>query len=269
MPRQTIINADDFGLSASENELILRAFEAGIISSATAMANMPGFDQACELSRHPLLEGRIGLHFNLSYGPPLSQAIKSRPIFCNAAGEFDLKLSRYCLRLGASDLAAVREELQAQWQHCLDRGLRPSHLDSHQHVHNIWPVGELVARFAARHGVPVRLARNLGANLSVSKRIFKTLLNHRLRRLCGATANYVCTPADLYHAAPPNHGSLEVIVHPLDLDGDFGDASLAPGHSLTQVLYRRLAGVPKVGYGENGRRFVLVEVQEMNPSGPA
>lgn len=162
MPRQVIVNADDFGLSHSENDLILRAFEAGVISSATAMANMPGFDQACELSRHPLLEGRVGLHFNLSYGPPLSQAIRSRKRFCNAAGEFDLNLSRYCLRLGSRDLAAVEEELQAQWQHCLDRGLRPSHLDSHQHVHNIWPVGELVARFAARHGVPVRLARNLG-----------------------------------------------------------------------------------------------------------
>ncbi|WP_434673960.1 ChbG/HpnK family deacetylase [Pseudomonas sp. R1-15] len=263
MPRQVIVNADDFGLSLDENDLILRAFEAGVISSATAMANMPGFDQACELARHPLLEGRIGLHFNLSYGPPLSQAIRTRQTFCNATGEFDLNLSRYSLRLGTDDLAAVEEELQAQWQYCLDRGLRPSHLDSHQHVHNIWPVGELVARFAARQGVPMRLARNLGPNLSVAKRIFKTLLNRRLRRLCGATADYVCTPADLHHAAPPKHGSLEVIVHPLQLDGDFGDASLALDNSLTQVLHRRLAGVPKVGYGESGREFERVELGDL------
>ncbi|CAH0204509.1 ChbG/HpnK family deacetylase [Pseudomonas brassicacearum] len=259
MPRQVIVNADDFGLNFSENALILLAFETGVISSATAMANMPGFDQACELARHPLLEGRIGLHFNLSYGSPLSQPIRSRQLFCDTSGEFDLNLSRYCLRLGSPDLAAVQEELRTQWQHCLDRGLRPSHLDSHQHVHNIWPIGEVVARFAAQQGVPMRLARNLGANLSMPKRIFKTLLNHRLRRLCGATADYVCTPADLNHAAPPDHGSLEVIVHPQLLDGDFGDASLASGSSLTQVLHSRLAGVPKVGYGKNGRRFVLVE----------
>ncbi|WHS62362.1 ChbG/HpnK family deacetylase [Pseudomonas sp. G2-4] len=263
MPRQVIVNADDFGLSLSENELILRAFEAGVISSATAMANMPAFDQACELARHPLLEGRIGLHFNLTYGSPLSQSITSRAAFCDINGEFDLNLSRYCLRLSAKDQAAVKEELQAQWQHCLDRGLRPSHLDSHQHVHNIWPIGALVARFAARHGVPVRLARNLGPNLNTPKRIFKTLLNRRLRRLCGATADYVCTPADLHHAAPPDHGSLEVIVHPLQMDGDFGDASLMPGNSLSHVLHRRLAGVPKVGYGENGRRFELVELGDV------
>lgn len=248
MPRQVIVNADDFGLNRSENAVILRAFETGVISSATAMANMPAFEQACELARQPLLNGRVGLHFNLTYGSPLSQAIASRPAFCNANGEFDLNVSRYCLRLGAQDLAAVHDEIEAQWQRCLDHGLRPSHLDSHQHVHNIWPIGELVARFAARHRVPVRLARNLGANLTIPKRIFKTLLNRRLRHLCGSTADYVCTPADLQHAAPPEHGSLEVIVHPSQLDGDFGDLSLASGASLTQVLHKRLAGVPKVAY---------------------
>nr|BFE95654.1 hypothetical protein GCM10020185_61900 [Pseudomonas brassicacearum subsp. brassicacearum] len=81
MPRQVIVNADDFGLSLSENALILRAFETGVISSATAMANMPGFEQACEMARQPLLNGHVGLHFNLSYGPPLGQAITSRPVF--------------------------------------------------------------------------------------------------------------------------------------------------------------------------------------------
>ncbi|MCM2463825.1 ChbG/HpnK family deacetylase [Pseudomonas sp. CG7] len=259
MPRRAIINADDFGLSLSANALILRAFETGVISSASAMANMPGFEQACEWARQPLLNGHVGLHFNLSYGPSLGQAIASRRLFCDANGQFDLNLSRYCLRLGTKDLAAVEDELHAQWQRCLDHGLSPSHLDSHQHVHNIWPIGELVARFAARQGVPMRLARNLGVNLNLPKRIFKTLLNRRMRSLCGATADYVCTPADLDHAAPPAHGSLEVIVHPLQLDGDFGDASLMPGDSLTHVLHKRLAGVPKVAHGRTTRVLKLVE----------
>jgi len=259
MPRQVIINADDFGLCSSENTIIVRAFEAGLISSATIMANMPGFEQACVMSRQPRLEGRIGLHFNLSHGQPLSQAIKSRRAFCDAYGQFHFHLSRYCLRLDSRDLTAIEGELQAQWQRCLDHGLRPSHLDSHQHIHNIWPIGEVVARFAARQGVPVRLARNLGANLNLPKRLFKTLLNRRLRALSGATADYVCTPADLAHAAPPEHGSLEVIVHPLELGGDFGDSSLASGTSLTQVLHDRLAGVPTVHYGGTERQLMLME----------
>ncbi|MBT2337641.1 MULTISPECIES: ChbG/HpnK family deacetylase [Pseudomonas] len=262
MPHQVIINADDFGLSFSDNAVIQSAFKAGVISSATAMANTPGFEQACEMARQPMIKGRVGLHFNITYGSPLSQPIASRRTFCNADGEFDLNLSRYALRLDAKDQAAVQEELEAQWQRCLDHGVRPSHLDSHQHVHNIWPIGELVARFAARHNVPIRLARNLGPNLNLPKRVFKTLLNRRLRHLSGATADYVCTPADLQHAAPPDHGSLEVIVHPLHLEGDFGDASLEAGRSLTEVLRKRLDGVPKVPYGGAKQRLGLAEFGE-------
>lgn len=264
MPREVIINADDFGLSISDNAIIQSAFKAGVISSATLMVNTPGFEQACKMARHPMLRGRIGLHFNITHGSPLSPWIASRRTFCDANGEFDLSLSRYALRLGAKDLAAVQEELQAQWQRCLDYGVRPSHLDSHNHVHNIWPIGEVVARFAARQGVPIRLARNLGENLSLPKRIFKTFFNRRLRSLGGATADYVCTPADLQYAAPPDHGTLEVIVHPLHLEEDFGDDSLEAGCSLTEVLRKRLAGVPKVPYGGARQRLVLAEFEDVS-----
>ncbi|MHC6225762.1 ChbG/HpnK family deacetylase [Pseudomonas sp. X10] len=249
MPSQVIVNADDFGLSAHTNAVILHAFQAGLISSATAMANMPAFAAACVLSQQAALRGRVGLHFNLTYGRPLSQAILAEPRFCAAHGEFALRLKRRTLRLSRSEREAVEQELQAQWQHCLDRGLTPSHLDSHQHVHNIWPIGEIVARFAAEHDVPVRLARNLGHNIGPLKRAFKTLLNRRLRQLCGATADYVCTPADLRAGLAPREGLLEVVAHPSALGGqDFGDAYLESGESLKALIEQQLAGVPRVGY---------------------
>ncbi|MCU1752853.1 carbohydrate deacetylase [Pseudomonas sp. 6D_7.1_Bac1] len=248
MPRQVIVNADDFGLSMNENTVILRAFQSAVISSATAMANMPAFEAACALAQQPLLKGRVGLHFNLTYGRPLSRAILEQPTFCNAAGEFDLNLPRHSLWLARQQRDAVLQELEAQWQHCLDHGLRPSHLDSHQHVHNIWPIGEIVARFAARQGVPVRLARNLGQNLSLPKRLFKHLLNQRLRGLAGATADYVCTPVDVRNAAPPADGLLEIVAHPTMLGRDFGDAYLNQGESLSKLLDNRLPGVRRVSY---------------------
>jgi predicted glycoside hydrolase/deacetylase ChbG (UPF0249 family) len=249
MPRQVIVNADDFGQSAGDNAIILGAFQAGVISSATAMANMPAFEAACSLARHPLLEGRVGLHFNLTHGHPLSRRILARRTFCDSAGAFNLNLSRARLWLGHQDRRAVQEELEAQWQRCLDHGVRPSHLDSHQHVHNIWPIGEIVARFAARQGVPVRLARNLGQNLSLPHRVFKQLLNRRLSRLAGATADYVCTPVDLRNATPPDEGLLEIVAHPNQLGADFGDAYLDQGESLSALLEQRLPGVPRVAYG--------------------
>ena len=252
MPRQVIVNADDFGLSANENAVILGAFQAGVISSATAMANMPAFEAACVMAQHPLLSGRIGLHFNLTYGRPLSQRILSRPNFCDTAGVFDLNLTRHRLWLSREDREAVLQELEAQWQRCLDNGLRPSHLDSHEQVHNIWPIGEIVARFAARQGIPVRLARNLGQNQSLPQRVLKDLLNRRLNRLAGATADYVCTPQDLRNAAPPCDGILEIVAHPNQLGADFGDAYLDQGESLSALLEQRLPGVPRVAYGVAG-----------------
>ncbi|PKH12759.1 hypothetical protein BI292_22440 [Pseudomonas sp. 43NM1] len=249
MPQQVIVNADDFGLSPCENAVILGAFQAGVISSATAMANMPAFEAACQMAQHPLLKGRIGLHFNLTYGRPLSQSIRARPTFCDSQGGFDLNLRRHSFWLSREDRAAVLEELQAQWQRCVDHDMCPSHIDSHQHVHNIWPIGEIVARFAARQGVAVRLARNLGQNLSWPKRVFKGLLNRRLHSLAGVSADYVCTPMDLRNQPMPTDGLLEIVAHPNQLGADFGDAYLNPGESLTQVLEGRLAGIERVSYG--------------------
>jgi len=248
MPSRVIVNADDFGLSREENAVIIRAFRCGLISSATLMANMPAFAEACALIHAEGLHERIGLHVNLSHGRPLGSAIASQRCFCNAAGEFELRLPRHRLWLRRAERAAIDDELQAQWQRCLEHGIRPSHLDSHQHVHNIWPIGEQLARFAAAKGVPLRLARNLGGNIGPGKRLFKALLNWRLSQLAGGSAEHVCTPADLRDQHLPTRGTLEVVTHPCNLGEDFGDAYLAPGESLGALLERRLIGIPRIAY---------------------
>jgi hypothetical protein len=51
--RKIIVGADDFRVSAEVNRAIVEAFENNVTSSTTLMANMPGFDEACELAhRH-------------------------------------------------------------------------------------------------------------------------------------------------------------------------------------------------------------------------
>jgi predicted glycoside hydrolase/deacetylase ChbG (UPF0249 family) len=158
---------------------------------------------------------------------------------------FDLSLPRHSLWLGREDRDAVREELQAQWQRCVEHGVRPSHIDSHQHVHNIWPIGEIVARFAAQQGVPIRLARNLGQNLSLPKRVFKgcsigVCRVWPARRRTTYARQWTCS-----NAPAPSDGVLEIVAHPNQLDSDFGDAYLNPGESLNRVLEQRLTGVPR------------------------
>ena len=49
--RRLIVNADDFGLSHSVNEAVIRAHREGILTTASLMVNEPGFDEAVELAR--------------------------------------------------------------------------------------------------------------------------------------------------------------------------------------------------------------------------
>lgn len=247
--RRVIINADDFGLSAEVNEVILNAFRLGTVSSATLMANMPAFTEACASIAQQHMQGRVGLHFNLTYGQPLTDAMYEQPLFYRE-GRLDLQLPRRTLSLPPDAQRAVRAELQAQWQRCLDHDVRPSHIDSHQHVHNLWPIGPLVAAFAGEQQVPVRLARNLGHNIGLLKGCYKSLLNHRIRQRCGATVSQVCTPRDLSDGLTPGP-LLEVIAHPRRLaDGRLGDDYMPDDVTLEEVLQRCLAGYQRIPYSE-------------------
>lgn len=247
--RRVIINADDFGLDAEVNEIILDAFRLGTVSSATLMANMPAFADACTSVVQQGLQGRVGLHFNLTHGQPLTDAMCEQALFYRA-GQLDLHLSRRALSLPADVQRAVFAELQAQWQRCLDHGVRPSHIDSHQHVHNLWPIGPLVAAFAGQQQVPVRPARNLGRNIGLLKRGYKALLNHRIRQRCSATVNQVCTPRDLLDGLEPGP-LLEVVAHPRRLaDGRLGDDYLPDDQPLEEVLQRCLDRYQRISYSE-------------------
>lgn len=76
MNRQVIINADDFGLSPAVNRGIIEAYRAGGITSTSMMVNMPGLADAVHAARS--LPGLgVGLHFNLTYGRPLSDPAPS------------------------------------------------------------------------------------------------------------------------------------------------------------------------------------------------
>jgi len=88
MAKLLIVNADDFGKTASVNRAVIRAFETGLISSTTLMTNMPGFAEACTLTTQHELHGKVGIHLNLIEGQPLTEAMCACRRFCNPHGRF-------------------------------------------------------------------------------------------------------------------------------------------------------------------------------------
>jgi predicted glycoside hydrolase/deacetylase ChbG (UPF0249 family) len=234
--RRVVINADDFGASRPINMAILQAFGEGLISSATIMANMPGFEEACELAhRHGLL-GRIGLHLNLTAGRPLTSAIAVCGRFCDAEGCW--RPRRRVLSLNREEACALEQEISAQIGACKGKGITPTHLDSHHHMHTEWGVSAVVIRSAQSHGIPgVRLAINCGSGRRGTSLLHRSLArgywslhNLRLRRHGLARTRYFGGVQDTLRVVQQTTAALEIMVHPkLNHDGQLVDFD---GHDL-------------------------------------
>jgi predicted glycoside hydrolase/deacetylase ChbG (UPF0249 family) len=137
--RFLVVNADDLGLSAAVNEGIFAAHDEGIVTSASLMVRQGAAAEAAE--RAPEFPGlAIGLHIDLGE-------------WNYEAGEWMQAYSR----CDSDDPAAVAAECRAQ----LERfrallGRDPTHLDSHQHVHESDPLKGIAEALAVELGVPLR-----------------------------------------------------------------------------------------------------------------
>jgi len=218
-----IINADDFGYNATVNRAIIKSFQQGLITSSSLMANMPGFEDAVGLMReHSFLQGKVGVHLNLTEGYPLSVAIRGCQRFCDlVSGQFVYARQSSLFFLNAREQKAVYEELTAQLERLLAAGIRPSHLDSHHHIHTEWAVARLVARLGQAYGIrKIRLTRNMGLQRRGPKMLYKSVFNRwYLKGYAGITAaDYFGDIHDwnfLQQTHPPAGKNIEIMVHPL------------------------------------------------------
>lgn len=129
-----IVNADDFGLSRGITDAIIIAHRHGVVTSTSVMANQKASDYALSLlDRAPSLG--VGIHLNLTEGRPVLPA-RQVPSLVAANGYFHPRavLFRKLWRFGISsdEMAA---EFQAQICWLRERGVIPTHADSHLHVH--------------------------------------------------------------------------------------------------------------------------------------
>lgn len=154
MEKRLIINADDFGLCESVNEGIVEAHCKGVLTSATIMANMPAAEQAVEMAKK-LPNLGVGVHLNLTNGRPICQDDGLKRLL-NAEGDFAVspgKLAKLSLFSGEIRVA-IEAELASQIQWIIERGIKPTHLDSHKHIHGFPTIFRIVCRLAKRFEIP-------------------------------------------------------------------------------------------------------------------
>jgi hopanoid biosynthesis associated protein HpnK len=195
--KRIIVNADDFGLTEEVNQGIVRCYREGILKSASLLSNGSAFLNAVRLSRENKGLG-IGVHLCLSEERAIlpkgkiPSLVDENNLFFKSYFKF---LTRFCLK--KIRLSEIEGELDAQIQRVLDVGIKPTHLDSHQHLHLLPEIFNIVVKLARRYDIRViRLANQaLDYRTILSKNFFKCLILLFLsiqnrRKLKGANIYY-------------------------------------------------------------------------------
>jgi chitin disaccharide deacetylase len=152
-----IVHADDFGETLEITQGICQAIEAGVVTSTSVMANMPGTAEA--LRRVPKLtqQASFGVHLNLCEGRPLTLGAS----LMDGEGRFLRKHALAARALsGQLSRSQLEAEVTAQIAMLRDTGVRVSHLDGHKHLHQLPIVCAAVASVLPRFGIErVRITR--------------------------------------------------------------------------------------------------------------
>lgn len=151
--KKLIVNADDFGYSRGVNLGIICAFQRGIVTSTTIMANGSAFhDAVAHAEANPQL--RVGIHLVLAGGSCVAPP-REVPTLADSAGNLPtnwpaLLRKFFTHSVRDSDIAC---ELRAQIQRVRNAGIEPTHLDCHKHTHLHPRVMEQVAIVAEEFGI--------------------------------------------------------------------------------------------------------------------
>ena len=149
-----IVNSDDFGLTPGVNLGVIDALKRGVLTSTTAMMNMPAIEMAAELSRQNPELG-VGLHLVLTAGRPLVAGHKT---LVDAQGNFHK--NAVLIKKTDIDIEEVYREYTAQMEKFIQVfGRKPTHIDGHHHNQALPHTKEASLRLAKAYGI--RYVRDL------------------------------------------------------------------------------------------------------------
>jgi predicted glycoside hydrolase/deacetylase ChbG (UPF0249 family) len=156
-----IVHADDLGMAHSVNAATTKAFETGLVNSASIMVPCPWLTEIAAYARaNP--QADLGLHLtltsewtNLRWGPVVSKDRVSSLL--DKDGYLRLTESE------AAKLADPKEvelEIKAQIERARALGIVPTHLDSHMGtLYQNKELFEVFLRVARENKLPVRVAK--------------------------------------------------------------------------------------------------------------
>lgn len=152
--KKLIVNADDFGLHQAINDGIIKGHRDGFITSTSLMCGAEAFDDAVSRAKqYPNLG--VGIHLTLvGGGKPLLPFRQVRTLVdesgCLPADYTVFAKHWYAGKIKKTEII---KELQAQMERGLNCGLTITHIDSHQHIHVLPGVIDIVLKLCNDFGV--------------------------------------------------------------------------------------------------------------------
>lgn len=207
--KKVIINADDFGLNDSCTQAIAQAFKENLITDTTIIANGEAFGEAINIITSQKLQEKVGIHFNLTEGIPLTKEIAEYSNFVEG-GVFHGKINR--LRpLRKAEKKAIYQELTAQIEKVENEGIIVTHADSHHHIHTGIFIAPIIIQVCKEHNIKkIRLHRNIG-NIQWYKKMIKNGYNFWIKKNGFVTTEFFGTLED---SRIELNNYTEIMVHP-------------------------------------------------------
>ena len=185
--KKIIINADDFGMNETANKAVLECYKEGIITSASLIVNMEGYNNAITEILPEIKGLDIGLHFNIYEGKSLSK----NQILCDNNYNFHNGFIETLIKSKNKEfIKAVEAELKTQLEEAL-KITKINHIDSHVHIHAIPEINTLMKKTAKEYGIKyVRSQKEIPyivwdkiLNIKFPVNIIKNILLNQLSRI--------------------------------------------------------------------------------------
>jgi len=149
--RYLIVNADDYGYFSCVTKGILVGAMEGVVTATGIMANSPGLDKHLKhFAKIDTLD--VGIHLNLSHGEPLTD--RMRDLLLTWGGVFPSKFQiATAILKGKIPHSVVEEEWRAQIMRCIEGGIQPLFLNSHEHLHMLPGLFAITVKLANEFGI--------------------------------------------------------------------------------------------------------------------
>jgi predicted glycoside hydrolase/deacetylase ChbG (UPF0249 family) len=272
MPRQLIVNADDYGLTRGVSRGIREAHEHGIVTSTTVMMNIPGAADDLRLALDETPQLGLGVHLVLTAGNPILPPHEVPDLVSAERGFRPL-----------AEFTAIRQDIhpeqaRAEWTAQIDAfvavaGSPPDHLDSHHHT-SFFSEGLFRAflDLASEYGCAVRCPLNTLDGSGLPEQVsddFASFAPAILKEHRPRTSGAFC--ADFYAEGATRQslasildrlptGTLELMCHPGHADDQLSSVS---SYTVTREVELTLLGRPAARAAIASRRIQLIKFGDL------